>query len=97
MDNDSQRTVVRIHINAATLAPIAHAPAIPPLAADSADFCNISRNDSCCSGLVGVLVLPAVTTSVLLLLLMMMMRYSWSLRLPVRERLHVVIMEDKYR
>jgi hypothetical protein len=44
---DKFRTVVRIHINAATFAPIAHAPAMPPLAADAADFSTISRNDNC--------------------------------------------------
>lgn len=40
-------TVVRIHINAATFAPIAQAPAMPPRAADAADFSTISRKDSC--------------------------------------------------
>jgi hypothetical protein len=63
-----KHTVVRIHINAATLAPIAHAPAIPPLAADAADFCNISRNDNC-FGL--VLEVPLVATSVFVLLLLL--------------------------
>ena len=38
------RTVVRIHIKAATLAPIATAPAVPPRAALLADFCIISLN-----------------------------------------------------
>jgi hypothetical protein len=41
------RTVVRIHINAATFAPIAQAPAMPPRAAEAADFSTISRKDNC--------------------------------------------------
>jgi hypothetical protein len=39
--------VVRIHINAATFAPIAQAPATPPRAAEAADFSTISRKDNC--------------------------------------------------
>lgn len=42
--NQQGRTVVRIHIKAATLAPIATAPAVPPRAALLADFCIISLN-----------------------------------------------------
>ena len=57
------RTVVRIHINAATLAPIAQAPAMPPRAADAADFSTISRNDNCFLG--------TTTDGSLLLLLLM--------------------------
>ena len=45
--NHPLRTVVRIHINAATFAPIAQAPAMPPRAADAADFSTISRKDNC--------------------------------------------------
>ncbi len=60
------RTVVRIHINAATLAPMAQAPAMPPRAADAADFSTISRNDNCCLG---------VTTDGSLLLLLMIVTF----------------------
>lgn len=40
-----KRTVVRIHMRAATLAPMAIAPAVPPRTADAADFSRISRSE----------------------------------------------------
>ena len=39
------RTVVRIHMRAATLAPMAQAPAIPPRKAEAADLSRISRKE----------------------------------------------------
>lgn len=44
--NRSTHTVVRNHINAATLAPIATAPAVPPRTALAADLLMISLNDN---------------------------------------------------
>ena len=41
-----QRTVVRIHMRAATLAPMAIAPAVPPRRAEAADFSIISLKES---------------------------------------------------
>lgn len=39
-------TVVLIHMRQATFAPIAHAPAVPPLIADFAALSNTSENES---------------------------------------------------
>ena len=41
--HEYERTVVRIHIKQATLAPMATAPAVPPRTADAEALAKISR------------------------------------------------------
>jgi len=48
-------TVVRIHMRAATLAPMAAAPAAPPRTALADALLMISRKDNCSSALLAVL------------------------------------------
>ena len=43
--HEYERTVVRIHIKQATLAPMATAPAVPPRTADAEALAKISRKE----------------------------------------------------
>lgn len=52
---EKELTVVRIHMRQATLAPMAHAPATPPRAADEAALFNTSRKPSVFSSVVVLL------------------------------------------